>query len=107
MHAGVGFVSNSSSICLRKRKKTAGDDDGDQNPSAGGGPANKKRSAKLLVQRAQMKELLAQPLVARGISMKYLTSGSKSVVDDLLTSSSAYPYLLGQTHLISLNSLES
>lgn len=80
-------------LILRKRKKTAAaaaaDDDGPTNPSAGGGPANKKRSAKLVAQRAQMRDLLAQPLVARGISMKYLTSGSKSVVDELITSSSA------------------
>jgi len=37
--------------------------------------------------RAELKALLAQPLVARGISVRYLTSGSKSIADDLINSS--------------------
>lgn len=37
-----------------------------------------------------MKSLLAQPLVAQGISMKYITSGSMRVVDDLVGGSSEF-----------------
>jgi len=41
-----------------------------------------------MAKRAELKALLAQPLVARGISVRYLTSGSKPIVDDLINSSS-------------------
>jgi len=41
-----------------------------------------------MAKRAELKALLAQPLVARGISVRYLTSGSKSIADDLINSSS-------------------
>ena len=65
------------------------DDDG------GVGHSNNKRKGKLAALRAEMKTLLAQPLIARGVSTRYLTSGSKSVVDDLLTSSSeSLPHLI-------------
>ncbi|KAJ7064823.1 ATP-dependent RNA helicase [Mycena amicta] len=35
--------------------------------------------------KAELKKLLAKPLVARGVSTRYITSGSQSIVDDLLT----------------------
>ncbi|KAF7351230.1 DEAD-domain-containing protein [Mycena sanguinolenta] len=50
-------------------------------------PANQKRKAKDLKNarmKAELKRLLAQPLVARGVSTRYITSGSKPIVDDLL-----------------------
>ncbi|KAJ7359421.1 ATP-dependent RNA helicase [Mycena albidolilacea] len=50
-------------------------------------PANQKRKAKDLknaAAKAQLKRLLAQPLVARGVSTRYITSGSTPIVDDLL-----------------------
>ncbi|KAI0346466.1 DEAD-domain-containing protein [Trametopsis cervina] len=34
--------------------------------------------------KAELKELLAQPLIARGISTRYITSGSRSIVDDVI-----------------------
>ncbi|KAK7044735.1 ATP-dependent RNA helicase MAK5 [Favolaschia claudopus] len=34
--------------------------------------------------KAELKRLLAQPLIARGVSIRYITSGSKPIVDDLL-----------------------
>lgn len=43
-----------------------------------------------MAQRAELKGLLAQPLVARGISARYLTSGSKLIADDLINSSSEW-----------------
>lgn len=34
--------------------------------------------------RAELADLLAQPLVARGVSARYPTSGSRVIVDDVL-----------------------
>ncbi|KAL1759626.1 P-loop containing nucleoside triphosphate hydrolase protein [Schizophyllum commune] len=63
------FMSDSESEAPSKRQKKA---------------ANTKTAAL----KAQLKELLAQPLVARGVSTKYITSGSRSIVDDLLAGES-------------------
>lgn len=34
--------------------------------------------------KADLKRMLSQPLIARGISTRYITSGSVPIVDDLL-----------------------
>ncbi|KIM46997.1 hypothetical protein M413DRAFT_267423 [Hebeloma cylindrosporum] len=34
--------------------------------------------------KAELKHLLSQPLLAKGISARYITSGSRPIVDDLL-----------------------
>ena len=34
--------------------------------------------------KAELKQLLSQPLIARGTSTRYITSGSRLIVDDLL-----------------------
>lgn len=34
--------------------------------------------------KAELKHLLSQPLIARGVSARYITSGSRPIVDDLL-----------------------
>lgn len=34
--------------------------------------------------KAELRHLLAQPLVARGVMKKYITSGARSVVSELL-----------------------
>ena len=34
--------------------------------------------------KAELKRLLSQPLIAKGISTRYITSGSRPIVDDLL-----------------------
>ncbi|KAJ6627886.1 P-loop containing nucleoside triphosphate hydrolase protein [Mycena sp. CBHHK59/15] len=50
-------------------------------------PSNQKRKAKDIKNaklKAELKRLLAQPLVARGVSTRYITSGSRPIVDDLL-----------------------
>ncbi|KAJ7778256.1 ATP-dependent RNA helicase [Mycena metata] len=50
-------------------------------------PSNQKRKAKDLKNanlKAELKRLLAQPLVARGVSTRYITSGSRPIVDDLI-----------------------
>ncbi|KAA1472454.1 DEAD-domain-containing protein [Dentipellis sp. KUC8613] len=44
----------------------------------------KARNAKVAGLKAELKELLSQPLVARGVSTRYITSGSRPIVDDIL-----------------------
>ncbi|TFK49115.1 ATP-dependent RNA helicase MAK5 [Heliocybe sulcata] len=44
----------------------------------------RKDSAKVGALKAELKRLLAQPLLAKGISAKYITSGSRPIVDDML-----------------------
>ncbi|KAF9557627.1 DEAD-domain-containing protein [Agrocybe pediades] len=49
--------------------------------------ANQKKKAKdqkMAAMKAELKHMLSQPLLAPGISKKYITSGSRAVVDDLL-----------------------
>ncbi|KAJ7634913.1 ATP-dependent RNA helicase [Roridomyces roridus] len=49
--------------------------------------SNQKRKAKDAKNarlKAELKKLLSQPLVARGVSTRYITSGSTPIVDDLL-----------------------
>ncbi|CAE6436260.1 unnamed protein product, partial [Rhizoctonia solani] len=46
----------------------------------------KKNSAKVQKLKLELKGLLSEPLVARGISRRYLTSGSRSIADDLVNS---------------------
>ncbi|KLO11285.1 DEAD-domain-containing protein [Schizopora paradoxa] len=45
-----------------------------------------KDSQQTIALKAELKKLLAQPLVASGAYKKYLTSGSRAIVDDLLNS---------------------
>ncbi|KAF8905264.1 P-loop containing nucleoside triphosphate hydrolase protein [Gymnopilus junonius] len=50
-------------------------------------PSNKKRKAQnreMAAMKAELGHLLSQPLLARGISTKYITSGSRPIVDDIL-----------------------
>ncbi|KZT04454.1 DEAD-domain-containing protein [Laetiporus sulphureus 93-53] len=52
-----------------------------------GAPSKQKRrsiSTKVSAMKAELKGLLAQPLVARGISTRYITSGSVPIADQLL-----------------------
>lgn len=39
--------------------------------------------------KAELRHLLAQPLVARGVMKKYITSGARSVVSELLKHANA------------------
>lgn len=59
-------------------------------------PSKKQRkvaSAKTAALKAELKELLAQPLIARGVSTRYITSGSLSIVDDMVLGQRAYEVL--------------
>lgn len=44
----------------------------------------KAHEAKLGVLKAELRELLKQPLVARGVSTRYVTSGSNPIAHDML-----------------------
>ncbi|KAI0324312.1 DEAD-domain-containing protein [Cubamyces sp. BRFM 1775] len=61
----------------------ASDDDG-----ATDAPSKQRRkalAAKTAALKAELKAMLAQPLVARGVSTRYITSGVHSIADDLIT----------------------
>ncbi|KAG6908421.1 hypothetical protein DXG01_004714 [Tephrocybe rancida] len=54
-------------------------------------PSNQKRKAKYVKNatlKAELKHLLSQPLIARGVSARYITSGSRPIVDDLIAGES-------------------
>jgi ATP-dependent RNA helicase DDX24/MAK5 len=57
------------------------------------GYKNKGGSAKLKALKADLGELLHQPILARGISAKFITSGSRPIVDDLLRGDSMSHYI--------------
>ncbi|KAK0494657.1 ATP-dependent RNA helicase [Armillaria luteobubalina] len=44
----------------------------------------KAKNAKVASMKAELKTMLAQPLIAKGISTRYITSGSRPIVDDLI-----------------------
>ena len=44
----------------------------------------KTMNAKTASLKAELKQLLAQPLIARGISTRYITSGSRPIVDNMI-----------------------
>jgi ATP-dependent RNA helicase DDX24/MAK5 len=44
----------------------------------------KKANVKTAAFKAELKALLAQPLIARGVSTRYITSGSTPIVDDII-----------------------
>jgi ATP-dependent RNA helicase DDX24/MAK5 len=48
----------------------------------------KAANAKIKDQKLQLKQLLAQPLLAQGISKRYITSGSNPIVHELLAGQS-------------------
>ena len=48
----------------------------------------KAASTRIKNQRLQLKQLLAQPLLAQGISKRYITSGSNPIVHELLAGES-------------------
>ena len=50
-------------------------------------PATQKRKAKdakIASLKVELRSLLSEPLIAQGISTRYITSGSRPIVDDLL-----------------------
>lgn len=59
------------------------------------------------VLKAQLKGLLAEPLLARGVSARYPTSGSKVIVDDLIAASGMSFLLSGHVPRTSLRGNEA
>jgi ATP-dependent RNA helicase DDX24/MAK5 len=74
------------------------EDDDEATPAKRNKRAAGAKSAKL---RAELQQLLAQPLITRGVSTRYITSGSVPIADDLLAGDRAsivlnvlaYPYV--------------
>lgn len=55
-----------------------------------GNNSKAKNDAKIKALKRQLSDFLSQPLIARGISAKFITSGSRQIVNDLLRGESAY-----------------
>jgi hypothetical protein len=49
--------------------------------------------------KAELRDLLSEPLVAKGISTRYITSGSAPIVDDLLAGECESSRYLGEPRL--------
>lgn len=62
-------------------RPTDDDDDEDTRGHRGNAKSNHIKVANL---KNELRALMAQPLVARGISSKYITGGSRKIVDDLI-----------------------
>ena len=71
-------------------RPTDEDDDEDNRGSRGNAKSNHIKVANL---KNELRALMAQPLVARGISQKYITSGSRKIVDDLVQGKRESPRL--------------
>jgi hypothetical protein len=79
VHAFVSFATQ----CLSRAHS-----DAEGRPS---GPTERQKKAantKIKNQRLQLKQLLAQPLLAQGVSKRYITSGSNPIVHELLAGES-------------------
>lgn len=55
-----------------------------------GGKSSKKRASegKLAALKAELNHALSKPLVARGVSLRYITSGTRAIADDLIAGNS-------------------
>lgn len=69
-------------------------EDDDEHTSHKQGKKQKPSDTKLYNLKAELSELLQQPLMARGVSAKYPTSGSRIVIDDLLKADSECLFVL-------------
>ncbi|KAL0071272.1 ATP-dependent RNA helicase [Marasmius tenuissimus] len=56
------------------------DDDDDRKPAK----KKPKQDAKLASMKAELKQMLSQPLLARGVSVRYITGGSNPLAEELL-----------------------
>lgn len=63
--------------------------DEDGMPSSGSNKHVKEKS-EIASLKSELGYLLRQPLLARGISTKYITSGSRSVVDEIVAGTSEF-----------------
>ena len=72
----------STSVSSSYADHTSSSDEGDA--PVPGKHHRKSADAKTTSLRAELKALLAQPLLARGVSTRYVTSGSRAIVDDFI-----------------------
>ncbi|KAG1862732.1 ATP-dependent RNA helicase [Suillus subalutaceus] len=56
--------------------------DDESNPSK---HRKKNNDAKMALLKAKLKELMSQPLLSRGVSTRYITSGSRPIADDIIS----------------------
>ncbi|KIK56881.1 hypothetical protein GYMLUDRAFT_46776 [Collybiopsis luxurians FD-317 M1] len=64
------------------------DEDFDSDVSSSDHPSKRQQKAnqaQTAALKAQLKQMLGQPIIARGISARYITSGSRSIVDELIS----------------------
>lgn len=55
-----------------------------------GAKVKKARDAKMRGMKAELKHLLSTPIMGRGVSAKFITSGSRPIVEDLLAGQSEF-----------------
>ena len=67
----------------------------------------KAADAKVARLKAELKGLLAQPLVAKGVSTRYITSGAVSIADDMLAGNCASPYSISGCHVVLIVLMQS
>jgi ATP-dependent RNA helicase DDX24/MAK5 len=63
----------------------------------------KQNDAKTATLKAQLKKLLSQPLLSRGVSTRYITSGNRPIADDIISGdgrSSAWKYFPGSDYRV-------
>lgn len=81
----VTFSSHDSALTSNPlRRLYSGDDEDDRDQGLPSKKQRKVANAKTAGLKAELKQLLAQPLIARGVSTRYITSGSRSIVDDMI-----------------------
>ena len=60
----------------------------DSGNEGGSSSKRKKVDGERAAMKAELRRMTSKPLVARGISIRYITSGSRPIVDDLLAGES-------------------
>lgn len=54
----------------------------------GASSTKRENNGQSAAMKAELREMISQPLVARCVSTKYITSGSRPIIDDLLAGES-------------------
>lgn len=80
-------LDSAPELCLRKINIRSAEESDDEIARSQKAPKQRLRDTAPRL-RHELDQLLAQPLMARGVSAKYPTSGSRVVIDDLLASKS-------------------
>ena len=81
------------SVCLPVIKPLRPRSDTGAKPNGPTGRQRKAADSEIKDKKLQLKQLLAQPLLAQGISKRYITSGSNPIVHELLAGESESTHL--------------